>query len=132
MKYVPNGTKDSLIEAFSDPEARLIVISGHGYKEAAIATYDDKKFTPSDIDAISNNLSTVIFENCHQGDYKNDWAAKLGDVDIVTWNGITTTSETKKFNSDGGKCRQKFNLKYYLLKVFYEKWIKDVNSSDKE
>ena len=58
---------------------------------------------PNDIKtaAKGENLRTVIFENCFQGDIEDKWEEAFGNnVDVVGWKG-TTTTETKSFNGWG-------------------------------
>jgi exopolysaccharide biosynthesis protein len=127
VKVVESATKDDVIEAFSDPESKIIVTSGHGYdpKDAiGIQTSDGKLFSPDDVkkDTLSKDLKTVIFENCYQGDNREKWAEALGDnVNIVGWTGTTTVSETKRFNGSGFFDRQKGNLKSYVKDIVGEK-----------
>lgn len=114
VKIVEFATKDDIIAAFSDQEAKMIVTSGHGYDAAMIQSSDGKSVSPSDINK-GTELHTVIFENCYQGNYKDEWKEALGpNVDIVSWEGTMTTSETKRFNNSGIFDRQKLNLSNYV------------------
>jgi RHS repeat-associated protein len=120
VKVVESGTKQDIRDALYDPEAIVVVTSGHGYDPkdlVGIQTADDLPFTPSDIDTtkVSGNLQTVILENCYQGDNKNAWQTALGEnTTVVGWNGTTTVSETKSFNGLGLFDRQDKNLRGYL------------------
>jgi len=118
VRVVEEATKADIEAAFSDPEAKMIVTSGHGYDDAKIQTSDKKQFTPEDLKDVSTSLTTVIFENCYQGGYKEDWEKALGsDTDVVGWEGTTTTSETKRFNNSGFFDRQSKKLADYIKEV---------------
>jgi hypothetical protein len=123
VKVVENAKKDDVLAAFNDQEAKIIITSGHGRDGkygGGIQTADGDFITPNDItkETLSSNLKTVIFENCHQGDQKENWSNALGDnVNIVGWKGVTTVSETKRFNNSGFFDRQSKNLKSYLKDV---------------
>jgi hypothetical protein len=105
VKVIENATKADMIAAFSDPETMMIVTSGHGAKHNAwISTADGSGIESSDLKKVSSNLKTVIFENCHQGrnKQKTDWQKAFGDnVEIIGWERVTFTWETKSFNSRG-------------------------------
>ena len=114
-------SKSDIIRAFEDDEAELIVLSGHGYSgDSGVQTSDKKAFSPEDLADvdIGENLTTVIFENCHQGDIKEQWQKVLGDdVEIVSWEGTMTTGETRRFNSNGLFDRQDNSLADYVSRV---------------
>ena len=125
------ASKSDVSNAFADPEALMIVTSGHGFDAAAIQTADGQSFSPSDVKAVGTFLETVIFENCYQGDYKAEWEAAVGKGrEVVGWNGTTTVGETKRFNKSGwfGGLfdRQKNNLMDYAKKAVQSK--KDIIS----
>ena len=111
VKVIEAASKSDIETAFTDPDALMIVTSGHGYDKPAIETADGQEFSPSDIKSKGSFLSTVIFENCYQGDYKNDWEASIGTgVNIIGWEGKTSVPETKRFNKSGLFDRQSKNL----------------------
>ena len=116
--------KSDVISAFQDNEAELIVISGHGYDgDTGVQTSDRQAFSPKDLAdvGIGENLKAVIFENCHQGDIKDQWQAVLGDdVEIVAWEDTMTTGETRRFNSHGMFDRQENRLSDYVGAVIDE------------
>jgi RHS repeat-associated protein len=120
VTVIESGTKQDINDALNDPESIIVVTSGHGYNPedlVGIQTSNGGSFTPSDIDItkVSNNLQTVIFENCYQGNNKNDWETALGsNINVIGWNGITTVLETKSFNGLGLFDRQDKNLRDYL------------------
>jgi hypothetical protein len=122
VKVLESANSQDIQNAFYDPEARMIVTSGHGYADTGkgIQTSGGTAFGPSNLDAtkISSNLQTVIFENCYQGDYKKSWQSVLGnDVAIVSWKGKTTDVETKNFNTIGIFDRQDKNLRFYEQEI---------------
>ena len=116
--------KSDVISAFQDNEAELIVISGHGYDgDTGVQTSDRQAFSPKDLAdvGIGENLKAVIFENCYQGDIKDQWQAVLGDdVEIVAWEDTMTTGETRRFNSHGMFDRQENRLSDYVGAVIDE------------
>jgi hypothetical protein len=117
VKVVENASKKDIIEAFADNEAKMILTSGHGYNDAMIQTSDGKQITPNDISK-GTELQTVIFENCYQGDYIDDWKDSLGpNVEIIGWHGTTTNFETIRFNNDGVNDRQELKLGDYVSKI---------------
>jgi hypothetical protein len=116
-----------ILDAFYDSETRVIITSGHGYdpsKYVGIQTADGKLFGPSALDPakVSNNLELVIFENCYQGNVIKDWKLVLGsDVEIVAWDGLTSTFESMSFNTMGIFDRQDRNLRSHLSEVVQNK-----------
>ncbi|MGL1893393.1 MAG: caspase family protein [Spirochaetaceae bacterium] len=115
-----DATKQDVLDAFTDQEARMIVISGHGKRSAMIQTSDDKRLTPYDLKYInvSKNLETVIFENCHQGDYISDWKKELPkETNVIGWRDKTSVLETKRFNGLGWFDRQPGNLQDQANKI---------------
>ena len=118
VKYTdPDGREDIYFlytYKATEYDQKMIVTSGHGYDAAMIQSSDGKSVSPSDINK-GTELHTVIFENCYQGNYKDEWKEALGpNVDIVSWEGTMTTSETKRFNKSGIFDRQKLNLSNYV------------------
>ena len=60
-------------------------------------------------------MKTVIFENCHQGDFEKEWESAFGgSIDVVGWHKETYTMETRLFNGNGAFDRQDLNLRNYL------------------
>ena len=122
------ATKKDINQAFLDPEATVIVTSGHGIKAGKIMTSDGLTFSPDDIPVInrSSKLKAVILENCYQRgknwfSNKNEvkWKKKLDeDTLFIGWKGCTNIYETKNFNGHGYFDRQKLNLRQILEKVF--------------
>ena len=115
-----DGTKASTQKALKDKEAVLIIISGHGDPKGGVYTAEggEELLKPEDIANIkvSDNLQTVIFENCYQGDSEilNKWKSAFKDkVNVVGWEGTTTVKETKKFNTHGLFDRQRKRLFNY-------------------
>jgi hypothetical protein len=122
VKVVEHASKADVKAAFADPEAMLIVTSGHGYDAAGIQTADGGSFIPSDLTDSNYNLRTVIFENCFQGEHKEEWAQALGEhTNIVGWEGTTSIFETKRFNNSGILDRQDRNLRSYLNNAVIQK-----------
>lgn len=77
--------------------------------------------SPNDIKtaAKGENLKTVIFENCFQGDIEDKWEKAFGNnVDVVGWKG-TTTTETKSFNGWGMWGKQIYTLRGYMRKTLW-------------
>ncbi|MCR5062141.1 MAG: hypothetical protein K6A89_02555 [Treponema sp.] len=119
---IRDGTKEEIMKAFQDEEAVLIITSGHGSPIGGIYTADGTSVTPEELSKvnISENLQTVIFENCHQG---TGWVKKKWDnlfdknVEIVVWNGKTWTHESVSFNTIGIFDRQKKRLHDYIEKA---------------
>jgi len=95
---VEGATKQSFLEAFSDPEARFILIYGHGGRSlfAGVETSDGEYFEPSDLIGIdlSKSLKTVVFLSCFQEELKEQWVAVLPEgTRIVAWPGLLTTEQ---------------------------------------
>jgi hypothetical protein len=105
VKVLENATRADMLAAFADPEAMMIVTSGHGYADiAGIVTAEGSDIRPSDVKDSTSNLRTVIFENCHQGEsnFKAAWQKALGpNVEIIGWDRSTYTWESKSFNNGG-------------------------------
>lgn len=103
----------------------MIVTSGHGYDPKqvdGIQTHDRGTLSPNDIKtaAKGENLKTVIFENCFQGDIEDKWEEAFGNnVDVVGWKGTTTTTETKSFNGWGMWGKQIYTLRGYMRKTLW-------------
>ena len=118
VKVLKSATKQDILNAISDNEARIIITSGHGYtNNGGIQTSDSDSFHPSDLagQSIGDYLNTVIFENCFQGDMEREWEKAFGNnIDVVGWKGTTTTFETISFNGIGIFDRQTSNLRDYL------------------
>ena len=117
------ATKEDIINVFKDEESILIVTSGHGYEDGSIQTTDRLHFYPDDIPhEISENLKTVVMENCCQDGskwYKNEngikWRDKLGSkIKFISWKGTTNKYESINFNNRGWFDRQKQAL-YQLV-----------------
>jgi RHS repeat-associated protein len=122
VMVIENATKDDVLSAFSDREAIMIVTSGYGYDEAKIPTADGKTVTPADLKNVSPSLRILIFENCYQGDYIQDWRNALGTkIDIVGWSGLTYTYESLSFNDMGLFDRKNKNFISYSLDVIETK-----------
>lgn len=122
VKVIENGTKNDILNAISDDEAQVIVTSGHGLtNNAGLQTSDRKSLKPADLknQKIGENLNTVIFENCFQGELEDSWENSFGNnIDVVGWEGETNIFETRSFNGTGLFDRQKLNLRDYLEKNF--------------
>jgi hypothetical protein len=118
VEVIEHANKADVESAFADPDAIMIVTSGHGVDAAKIQTADGKYITPQDLKEVGNKLRFVIFENCYQGDYINEWSTALGEgVEIIGWKGITTTVETKSFNDRGWFSGKMKNLRDYVEDV---------------
>ncbi len=116
VAVIESGTKQDVINAINDPEAIVVVTSGHGDR-TGIVTADGGRFRPSDVDPtqVSQNLQTVIFENCYQGDIETKWENAFGnDVDVVGWESTTNTPETRSFNGFGWFDGKDKDLRDYL------------------
>ena len=87
VKVIENGTKNDILNAISDDEAQVIVTSGHGLtNNAGLQTSDRKSLKPADLKnkKIGENLNTVIFENCFQGELEDSWENSFGNnIDVV-------------------------------------------------
>lgn len=60
-------------------------------------------------------MKTVIFENCYQGDFEEQWESAFGgSIDVIGWQGTTNTYETRLFNESGNFDRHDLNLCNYL------------------
>ncbi|MBO6220162.1 MAG: hypothetical protein J6N81_11435 [Treponema sp.] len=95
----------------------MIVTSGHGSDEGYICTADYSEVYPGDVQKleVGESLTTVIFENCYQGDYEKQWESAFGGtIDVVGWHDTTDTVETRFFNGSGAFDRQDLNLRDYL------------------
>jgi RHS repeat-associated protein len=122
VEIIKTASKSDVTNAFSDPEALMIVTSGHGNDKAEIETADNKTFSPADINVVGDLLQTVIFENCFQGDYTDDWEKAIGKgKEIVGWSGITTVRETKRFNRNKSDTRQEKGLMDYAKQIVEKK-----------
>lgn len=118
VEIVEDATLKDVFAAFSDPEAMMIVTSGHGSNDGTIQTADDKWIGPSDFKDVSSSLVQVIFENCHQGDFIDEWKSVLGEnVDVVGWKSTTSKYETKRFNNSGFLDRQAKKLGDYIQSI---------------
>ena len=126
VKVIEAGTKKDILDAIADDEAKMIVTSGHGYDPKqvdGIQTHDRRILSPNDIKtaAKGENLKTVIFENCFQGDIEDKWEEAFGNnVDVVGWKGPTTTTETKSFNGWGMWGKQIYTLRGYMRKTLWD------------
>jgi hypothetical protein len=127
VKIITSATKTDILTAFKDPESMLIIFSGHGYeKSVGITTADGLGFSPLDIQIedvkTGPNLRTVIFENCYQGNFINQWKEKLGEnINVVGWNTSTNSIETRSFNGLGIFNRLQSTLKDYIDAVIIQK-----------
>ena len=128
VSYVVNteATKNDILNAFADPEAVFIMISGHGSsKPTAFVSADGEFISPDDITKVSSSIKTIIFECCHQGSETNHakWVEKFGDdVKIIGWEDETDTSESTNFNNKGDNCRQLHNLEYYIKSAIIDSY----------
>jgi hypothetical protein len=122
---------DDLKQAFADPEARLIYISGHGEEDGRLLTSDAGHFSPDDLRNItlSDSLKTIIFACCHQGTKGNikKWREAAGEgKEIIGWEGPTYPRETIQFSSFGFFDRKKKKLSDYVsLTIIYDR-LKEV------
>jgi len=117
VRVIENGTKEELLKAFSDDNAKMIVTSGHGSEYGYICTSDYNKLYPSDVQKLEagESLNTVVFEHCHQGNIEKQWESAFGgSIDVVGWHDTTSTLETRLFNGCGAFDRQDLNLRDYL------------------
>ena len=124
VKVIESGTREDILNAFSDDKAKIIITSGHGSDDGCICTSDSSKVYSWDVQKleVGDSLKTVIFENCYQGDFETSWEeAFKGTVDVVGWNGKTNIYETRFFNGNGWFDRQDLTLNDYLnLSLFGE------------
>ena len=117
--------------AFEDPNAVMIVTSGHGSKDGKIGTADQSTFDKEQHltkENVSPKLKILILQNCYQGgsnwftnDNQKKWKDFLGgNVDVIGWRGKTYDVETINFNTHGFFDRQKYNLMDYCKKIAEE------------
>jgi hypothetical protein len=116
-KVDESTTWQEIRDAFYDPEARMIVTSGHGFIPSpggiGIQSADKKVFSPFDLDPakVSNNLMILVLENCYQGNDIIAWQSVLGnDVKVIAWTDTTDVLETVLFNTLGTNDKQKESL----------------------
>ena len=122
-EVISSATASDLTRAFSDEDAVMIVISGHGADAAFIETADEGSYTPDDVPKISSSLGIVIFENCYQGGYISEWRNSMSEnVTIVGWEGTTSVPETIDFNNAGVNSRQARNLESYIKEAILRAW----------
>ena len=129
------ATRTDLVNAFQDPDAKLIYTSGHGYagKQTAIQTADGRGFKPNDIDSskVGKNLKTVIMANCFQGSQKNKgaWKQSLNsNTNVVGWKGTVTVGATKRFNNSGLLDKQPKTLLDYIKEIIEKTKPKSVST----
>ena len=124
VRVIESGTKADILNAFSDPKARLIVTSGHGSRwNKGICTSDGAVLSFRDLKnySIGKSLKTVIFENCYQGEFEKEWENAFGgNVDVVGWIGTTNSIETRLFNGSGAFDRQSYNLRDYIDNILFD------------
>jgi hypothetical protein len=122
---IENADSSSISAAFSDKEAIMIILVGHGNDSPGFTTSTTgQSYTPDDIpENISSSLGIVIFESCSQGAYMSDWQEKLGsDVKIFGWQEPIQVREIGMFNRGEGKYKNTKNLNSYIQEAIIRKW----------
>ena len=122
---IENADSSSISAAFSDKEAIMIILVGHGNDSPGFTTSTTgQSYTPDDIpENISSSLGIVIFESCSQGAYMSDWQEKLGsDVKIFGWQEPIQVKEIGMFNRGEGKYKNTKNLNSYIQEAIIRKW----------
>ncbi len=110
VDIIEQGTARDIKKAFYDPEAQLIVLSGHGYEDGGLLSYDRRKLTPANFDKrkISKALKVLVLESCYQGEHIDEWKSILPEgTEVIGWTGTTTPIETRSYNGKGWFDRQK-------------------------
>ncbi len=122
---IENADSSSITAAFSDNEAIMIILCGHGNSTAGFATGTKGiSYIPSDIpENIPTSLGIVIFESCSQGAFIAEWQKKLGaDVKIFGWDIPVLVEEIGMFNRGDGKYKNVRNLDSYIKEAIIRKW----------
>jgi len=85
-------TEDSIIDAFADDEAKIIYIASHGNSKDGTSVAGGERFTPSDIESVGENLSTVIIASCQSDSFKAEYESVIPGADIYTNNDFSEVS----------------------------------------
>jgi RHS repeat-associated protein len=124
VKVIEKATKDDVLAAFKDSEAKLIYVSGHGAENtAAIQTNNGLFVSPNDIKGAipgTSELTVVIFQACYQGNttYKKAWQAALDSrVEFVGWRKETYAETSRSFNGIGIFSGKLKNMNMYIDKI---------------